>query len=276
MVVDTSAVVAILLDEPEAVALATALTSGHAPVMSAASYVEFCWSRCRGASPAEPRYDETLRDCEMQIAPLSPEQARLAVTAFARFGKGRHRPASTSATASPMRWPRSAASRCCSRAMTSPTDIVRLCDARTYASLRLTSPIAPWTRDWASLSPTLSTSSRRVARMARSAAPAADLLHGLGLLLGDPLHRERGAALHRQVVVGAHLLLEALPLGLGLGQDVGRQLLTLVQLALVLGEQALGLLVQPLRLVEVAADLVGTGIERAEDSFLRPASRPAR
>ena len=90
MVVDTSAVVAILLDEPEAVALATALTSSDAPVMSAANYVELLLVSLSRGIAGRIEVDDTLRDAAIQVVPLSPEQAQLAVTGYERFGKGRH------------------------------------------------------------------------------------------------------------------------------------------------------------------------------------------
>ncbi|MFC7541410.1 hypothetical protein ACFQU2_20785 [Siccirubricoccus deserti] len=51
---------------------------------------------------------------------VTPDLARRARIAWRRFGKGATPPGWISATASPMLSPRSAASPCCSRAMSSP------------------------------------------------------------------------------------------------------------------------------------------------------------
>jgi ribonuclease VapC len=90
MVVDTSAVVAILLEEPEARSFAARLVdAGHA-VMSAASYVELrIVARSRGRRGAA-EVDGTLADGGIEIVPVTPGQARLAAEAYDRFGKGRH------------------------------------------------------------------------------------------------------------------------------------------------------------------------------------------
>ena len=90
MVVDTSVVVAILVGEPDASSLAAALASATAPVMSAASYVELLLVSLSRGIAGRSEVDETLIDAAIEIAPVSLEQARLAVTAFERFGKGRH------------------------------------------------------------------------------------------------------------------------------------------------------------------------------------------
>jgi ribonuclease VapC len=91
MVVDTSAVVAILCAEPDASSLATALASATAPLMSAASYVELLLVSLSRGIAGRSEVDDTLVDAAIEIVPVSLEQARLAVTAFERFGKGRHR-----------------------------------------------------------------------------------------------------------------------------------------------------------------------------------------
>jgi ribonuclease VapC len=90
MVVDTSAVVAVLLAEPDAGALAAALASATAPLMSAANYVELLLVSLSRGIAGRSEVDDTLVDAAIEIVPVSLEQARLAVTAFERFGKGRH------------------------------------------------------------------------------------------------------------------------------------------------------------------------------------------
>ena len=58
--------------------------------MSAASYVELLLVSLSRGIAGRSEVDETLIDAAIEIAPVSLEQARLAVTAFERFGKGRH------------------------------------------------------------------------------------------------------------------------------------------------------------------------------------------
>lgn len=90
MVVDTSAVVAILLDEVEGQRFAERLAEAGGAVLSAASYVELrIIARSRGER-GEIEVDGTLLDCGIEIVPVTVSQARLAAAAFARFGKGRH------------------------------------------------------------------------------------------------------------------------------------------------------------------------------------------
>lgn len=90
MVVDTSAVVAILVGEPDASSLAAAIASATAPVISAASYIELLLVALSRGIAGRSEVDDTLVDAAVEIVPVSLEQARLAVTAFERFGKGRH------------------------------------------------------------------------------------------------------------------------------------------------------------------------------------------
>ena len=90
MVVDSSAVVAILLREPEARVFAECIGSQSDPVMSAASYVEVAIvARSRG-QVGRALVDATLERVGIEVIPVSAAQARLAADAFARFGRGRH------------------------------------------------------------------------------------------------------------------------------------------------------------------------------------------
>ena len=92
MVVDTSALLAILLDEPERRAFNEAIDAAESRVMSAASFVEV-------SIVIESRFGaEGLRDLDLfieragiEIVAVDSEQAHMARRAFSRFGKGRHR-----------------------------------------------------------------------------------------------------------------------------------------------------------------------------------------
>jgi ribonuclease VapC len=92
MVIDTSALLAILGDEPERRAFNEAIESADSRVMSAASFVEV-------SMVVEARYGaEGVRDLDLfveragiEVVDVTVEQAREARRAFSRFGKGRHR-----------------------------------------------------------------------------------------------------------------------------------------------------------------------------------------
>jgi len=91
MVVDTSALLAILQDEPERRRFNEALESADSRLMSVATLVEI-------SIIIESRYGaEGLRDLDLlleragiELAPVDVEQARVARAAYSRFGKGRH------------------------------------------------------------------------------------------------------------------------------------------------------------------------------------------
>jgi uncharacterized protein with PIN domain len=121
MVLDTSAIVAILSNEPEREHFIGLI--GAAPIrrLSAANRVEATLvieGRKRDAGRAD--LDLFLSEAEVEIVPVTLEQAELACQAFRRYGKVAIPPASISATCSPMRWPGPPASPCCSRATISP------------------------------------------------------------------------------------------------------------------------------------------------------------
>jgi ribonuclease VapC len=91
MVVDTSALLAILQDEPERRRFNEALESADSRLMSVATFVET-------SIVIESRYGaEGLRDLDLlleraglELVPVDVEQARTARAAYSRFGKGRH------------------------------------------------------------------------------------------------------------------------------------------------------------------------------------------
>jgi ribonuclease VapC len=91
MVVDTSAVIALLFCEPDALQFAERIGSERSSVMSAASYVELAiLARSRGAV-ARALVDAALEEVGIAIVPVTVAQAHVAADAFARFGRGRHR-----------------------------------------------------------------------------------------------------------------------------------------------------------------------------------------
>jgi ribonuclease VapC len=94
MVIDTSAIVAVLRAEPEAEALARAMAAASVRRVSAASYVEAGAVIDGSRDPvASRRLDELLDALEARIEPVTEEQARAARAAFRDFGRGSGHPA---------------------------------------------------------------------------------------------------------------------------------------------------------------------------------------
>ena len=92
MILDTSAVIAILRAEPEASAMAEAMSSAGARAISAVSYVEAAVVIDSSHDPiASRRFDDFFREAEVVIEPVTFRQAKIAREAYRDFGKGRHR-----------------------------------------------------------------------------------------------------------------------------------------------------------------------------------------
>lgn len=89
MIVDASALVAILRNEPDAPALAEALATSDSAAMSAASYLEtaIVIDSARDAI-ASRRLDELVRAAEIRIEAVTEEHARIARAAYRDFGRG--------------------------------------------------------------------------------------------------------------------------------------------------------------------------------------------
>ena len=91
MIIDTSALVAILDQEPEAERIARALAATPERMLSAATLVE------AGIVMQARRGDDGARDLDLllaklrvDIAEVTASQAEIARKAFRRFGRGRH------------------------------------------------------------------------------------------------------------------------------------------------------------------------------------------
>ena len=94
MIIDTSALVAVLLREPEALAYSRLVRAAPARRLSAASYVELsAVIDGRRDAVLSSALDELLLAWRIEIAPLSVQQARLARDAYQRFGRGSGHPA---------------------------------------------------------------------------------------------------------------------------------------------------------------------------------------
>ncbi len=92
MVVDTSALVAILLGEPDAEHFARALGGAPVRLLSAVSRVELSFViEGRKGETGRADVELLLRDGGFDIVSVTPQQAEIAGDAIRRFGKGRHR-----------------------------------------------------------------------------------------------------------------------------------------------------------------------------------------
>ncbi len=92
MIVDASAVLAMLLKEPEEHAFADFIGERTDDVaISPVNYLEIALRVDRGKTPElSEALDPLLLRLGVKIAPVGPEQARLAREAYQRFGKGKH------------------------------------------------------------------------------------------------------------------------------------------------------------------------------------------
>ena len=94
MVIDSSAVLAILFQEPEARMFAAAIEADPAPLISAASVVEVgAVLLARHAKRARKDLADFLRESGVRVEAVDQNQAELALDAFERYGKGRGHPA---------------------------------------------------------------------------------------------------------------------------------------------------------------------------------------
>ena len=90
-VVDSSAIVALLLDEPDGARIARRLAE-DACVMSAATRVEVgIVIEARAGAAGAQLLDELIQRSHIETLPVDEAQAAAALVAWRRFGKGRHR-----------------------------------------------------------------------------------------------------------------------------------------------------------------------------------------
>jgi ribonuclease VapC len=94
VIVDTSAVIAILRDEPDADRYVTALAAATEPRMSAATYLEAAIVVDANRDPVlSGRFDDLVAEAALRIEPVTEQQAQLARRAYRDFGKGSGHPA---------------------------------------------------------------------------------------------------------------------------------------------------------------------------------------
>ena len=94
MIVDTSALIAILRDERDAMGCAGAIANAAIRRISAATYVETAAVIDASRDPiASRRFDDLLREARFAIEPVTEAQARIAREAYRDFGRGSGHPA---------------------------------------------------------------------------------------------------------------------------------------------------------------------------------------
>lgn len=92
MIVDSSAIIAVLRNEPDAAPISAALQQASICRMSAVTYVEAAVVTDSNRNPVlSRRFDDLLRDVKMHVESVSFEQARIARQTYRDFGKGRHK-----------------------------------------------------------------------------------------------------------------------------------------------------------------------------------------
>jgi len=91
MVIDTSALIAIFLDEPERNRFLEQIIQAHERLISAASVVEAGIVLEARQGPAVSRdFDLFLHEAGIEIVSVDETQAAQARSAFRQYGKGRH------------------------------------------------------------------------------------------------------------------------------------------------------------------------------------------
>jgi ribonuclease VapC len=91
MIIDTSALVAILDQEPDAEPIARALILTPERILSAATLLEIgIVMQARRGDDGARDLDLLLAKLRVEIAPFTARQAEIARKAFRRYGRGRH------------------------------------------------------------------------------------------------------------------------------------------------------------------------------------------
>ena len=94
MVIDSSALLAILLDEPEAAEFLRLVKNAPVRTISAASYLETGMVLRRDYSGQRQQlFEELIVALRLIIVPVTEQQARSALAAFTVYGKGYGHPA---------------------------------------------------------------------------------------------------------------------------------------------------------------------------------------
>jgi len=91
MVIDSSAIIAILQNEPGAENLIDALLDAAVRRVSAANLLEAAiMMQARYGDAGEREVDVLLQRLGIDVVPVTPQHAEIARSAYRRYGKGRH------------------------------------------------------------------------------------------------------------------------------------------------------------------------------------------
>lgn len=90
IVVDTSAIIAIALDEPDSGALLTAVSKADEAFIAAPTALELEIVLRSKTGPDGPSTRRVLQHLAIEIMPFSLEHLAEAIDAFGKFGRGRH------------------------------------------------------------------------------------------------------------------------------------------------------------------------------------------
>ena len=91
MIIDTSAVLAILFGEPDAERYEDAIAAAWSRRMSVVALLEAAMVvESRGGAAAGQELDVLLEKAAVELVPITPEHANAARRAWRRFGKGNH------------------------------------------------------------------------------------------------------------------------------------------------------------------------------------------
>lgn len=94
MIVDTSAIIAILRDEPDADRYVEALAGADPARMSAGTYLETCIVVDANGDPVlSGRLDDLIATARVKVEAFTSKQAEVARRAYREFGKGSGHPA---------------------------------------------------------------------------------------------------------------------------------------------------------------------------------------
>jgi ribonuclease VapC len=89
MVIDSSALIALLLGEPETADFVAAIAAASSRVVSAPTYLETAIVILARSGPkAQEKLDRLLNDLEIEVVSFARDQAALAATAYRQYGKG--------------------------------------------------------------------------------------------------------------------------------------------------------------------------------------------
>jgi ribonuclease VapC len=89
MVIDSSALIALLPGERETADLVAAIATASRRVVSAPTYLETAIVILARSGPkAQEKLDRLLNDLEIEVVPFVRDQAALAITAYRQYGKG--------------------------------------------------------------------------------------------------------------------------------------------------------------------------------------------